>query len=817
MALAQPRRGLPGGGWLSMVPESDDRLVSPPQLPPPPPPPPVAPAASLLAPAAGTSTRDVCAAAAAALPYAPHASTSYTAAAALRTSGSSSRRGGAKFEVGAPDSSQCPTPSSGARSSDASPVPFDVRSSFAPLPRYGQGAGSALRPRAPALQAAAQRKRDTDDDGQGIEYAGRRWKGKTAHAVELEMEQLGDRTVMSYAPDAVYLASRLEGLKRNLEAQDWERKPRYLAWSDDEDEGAAEAKSKTHSPAAAAAEAPDLEDMALSDDDDDGDVDSVGAQGSPSPLHSPGGEEAPATAESKPSAAALRAMSNASTRTWRDADGHATADLLRASRGGLLRQHHAAHDELHTLEGSALVDESEEESLSEAPAPAPTTQAIDPAAKQAALDARLDIRMLRRPDLEQVRELHCLHGDVDAKVDFDSYTTSAGFLIRLLVDEKHICLVAVARPLPEPAAALPTGAALLPSCPPPSLDMPPSQSAYLLANRGIAAASPYLGGIAGGATPRRFSLAHGWGAPGTAGPGSSSNRSTNGNEASSLSSPPESASSTSPADPTAPQVRLHPAPATRAAPPASYAASHSSRLAPAAPPPSIDVSQVERSGAKVSPPAESSARHSNDDAYKNVLAGPTNAVAPPRAVRVMAAPPPGGLLNRDAETILGVASAHITSKAVPPSAGGGLWPGLEADAEPRMPHLEAHLITLAVAHSERGQGLGARLLDLLLKECKTRACALAAKPRRRGSDAHSDAHQPKLTAEALAALPMRVTLEVHASNASALALYESRGFTRVQGVRGTKPKYYQGDPRIPVAERLKIGGTDAWVLERTAP
>ena len=75
---------------------------------------------------------------------------------------------------------------------------------------------------------------DIDDDGQGIEFAGRKWKGKTAHAVEQEMEKTGDVSVMSYAPDAVYLASRLQGLQRNLEAGgDEARGRRWLDFGDD--------------------------------------------------------------------------------------------------------------------------------------------------------------------------------------------------------------------------------------------------------------------------------------------------------------------------------------------------------------------------------------------------------------------------------------------------------------------------------------------------------------------------------------------------------------------------------------------------------
>lgn len=71
---------------------------------------------------------------------------------------------------------------------------------------------------------------------------------------------------------------------------------------------------------------------------------------------------------------------------------------------------------------------------------------------------------------------------------------------------------------------------------------------------------------------------------------------------------------------------------------------------------------------------------------------------------------------------------------------------------------EAHVLTLAVAPDRRGQGVGRRLLD-----------ALIAAVHRRGAAA--------------------VTLEVRASNAVALRLYERAGFV----VEGRRPRYYVDD------------------------
>jgi hypothetical protein len=45
--------------------------------------------------------------------------------------------------------------------------------------------------------------------------------------------------------------------------------------------------------------------------------------------------------------------------------------------------------------------------------PPSSAKTIEPAARAAALDARIQVRPLRRGDLEQVRDLHAFHGDTD--------------------------------------------------------------------------------------------------------------------------------------------------------------------------------------------------------------------------------------------------------------------------------------------------------------------------------------------------------------------------------------------------------------------
>lgn len=420
MSLAAKSRLPGGGGWLSMAPTIDDEPIA----------------------SSSTSTYS-----------ATYQQQQQQQQQAGTNSNSSSRRGSndgylyarpkpaessypsrllprtnARFKVG--DSSQLATPASPApsspRSNDASaqdsPPPFDVRASFAPMPRYGSkqpaqpssssatattgtkkdvegGNGANVwtsQPVSTARQPQGQKsvtiveekedaraknksndgegisasEEDDEDDGQGIHYAGIQWKGKTAHAVEQEMEALGDRTVMSYAPDAVYLASRLEGLKRNLEVGG-ERMKRW-AWEDYED------KSDD-----ADDEREDEAQQAIGSDGEDNDDDN------------------------KTSTQAATPKSPMMVLTPDDAD---------ADKDRVIFDPTTDQPSEQVVEADSLVSPS-------LPAVTVTEQPIDADAKAAALDSRVEIRTLRRPDLEQVRELHCYHGNGD-KVSHLTLVTS---------------------------------------------------------------------------------------------------------------------------------------------------------------------------------------------------------------------------------------------------------------------------------------------------------------------------------------------------------------------------------------------------------
>lgn len=202
----------------------------------------------------------------------------------------------------------------------------------------------------------------------------------------------------------------------------------------------------------------------------------------------------------------------------------------------------------------------------------------------------------------------------------------------------------------------------------------------------------------------------------------------------------------------------------------------------------------------------------------SVLAGPTHDVAPPRAIRVMGAPPLNGM-PRESETILGVASARIkvVQKSQTDDAFGksealdSSWPGLDPQGEKSMVTREAHIITLAILPGERSQGLGARLLDRLLDECKRRTAG----PRMfQASDSNLTQEQQDLAPRMHENAPLRTFLEVHPTNTSGINLYKSRGFAQVEGSKGIVKHYFRGDNRIPNHIRVKVGGADAIRLER---
>lgn len=653
---------------------------------------------------------------------------------------------------------------------------------------------------------------DVDDDGKGIYFAGRKWKGKTAHAVEQEMEKVGDVSVMSYAPDAVYLASRLHGLQRNLEAGGEEaRGRRWLDYGEGEGEGEDDVAARK----------------------EEGDVNVEAVQGGVEPHAKAPHVDVKSTATSDDTAA------QEAEPVARERDDRIPATLPP-----------------HITD---LI-----------PRPSPPTISLeqprlDPAAKAAALDSRVEIRLLRRSDLEQVRDLHCLHGDND-KVDTEHYVTSAAFLLRLLVDESYVCLVAVAKPLPEPetsmASVLQQGGAganpaLIPRCPPPSMDMPPTAAPYVFAGKGISSTSPLLGPID---VPSQHShrrhraprskLSQVSSAPlGAMAEADDDDGGNNDDEemqdASSddsdaeLSDAADDSRSVSPSDDgdssgsrghsqsandtslfsSSPRDEIRRARASTAATTATGAS-----LAPADAKRSFDersTSSMSASSSGMAPKRDYSAAPvattaaaaataatppitngkgeeppttDGPPAASMVLTGPTNDVAPPRALRVMVPPAPGAAL--ESETILGVASCHVRMKPATES----LWG--PSDPSSSLAHKEIHVLTLSVARAERGLGLGGRLLDQVIEEAHLRrnvGSAYRAQLGRRTSPSSKDGYGPT-----------RTYLEVHPDSSQAIALYKSREFDETSRVRG----YFRGDVRIPTGVRSLPGGSDALLFER---
>lgn len=294
----------------------------------------------------------------------------------------------ATFQVGSPGLSEDEAVSSSSRrsSSASSDDPeFDVRASFAPMPVYGNKKTSAQlstfrgvgdqHHESFATQAGTATTRiaditasdsSSDDDEGGLSFGGRRWKGKTVHAVEQELEALRDERLMSHAPDAAYLASRLEGVRRNLEIE--ERRPNYVPYDED-------VLSDQEEPAL---------DPAASD---------VVRQLYPF-QHV---DDLAITAASLPH----RPVSNASSVSL--IEGETPHDLDFGLQFDPSTSYSASLDKIKV---------HAPDSVSMPPVPT-STKTIDPAARAAALDARLEVRALRRGDLEQVRELHAFHGDSD--------------------------------------------------------------------------------------------------------------------------------------------------------------------------------------------------------------------------------------------------------------------------------------------------------------------------------------------------------------------------------------------------------------------
>lgn len=254
------------------------------------------------------------------------------------------------------------------------------------------------------------------------------------------------------------------------------------------------------------------------------------------------------------------------------------------------------------------------------------------------------------------------------------------------------------------------------------------------------------------------------------------------------------------------------------------------------------------------------------------LPGPTEDVVQTRVRKVLAIPPTqptargqeaasGSLARQDTETIVGVISARV-SVVIAPSEDS-LWaPTSSGGKDEPSSLIDIHLLTLAIAPEERGQGLGAKLLSALHGECmvKSRLMALRiARPRQGrswgaiptvppltprfidlpdekfGSEPTADllssvetlpgkpdAFDDEAAALLVTAPPApegkhlsRTFLEVHPANLHAIALYTAHGFHRpTEPSRAIKKGFYRGDTRIATRERAKPGGTDAWVLER---
>ena len=296
----------------------------------------------------------------------------------------------ATFQVGSPGLSEdeVESASSGRSSRSSSDAPdFDVRASFAPMPVYGKakpatqastyrGVGdpgngafavaSGLHSNKPAADLAMDS--SSDEEADGLSFGGRRWKGKTVHAVEQELEALRDERLMSHAPDAAYLASRLEGVRRNLEIE--ERKPRYVPYEED----------------------------ILSDEDE--------------AALAPDASEAPRQlypfqhVGSHTEAGPHRPVSNASSVSL--VEGETPHDFDFGLQFDPTAAYTAPFDQVKVHDPNEVSMPPVDASL----APAGAKQ-IDPAARAAALDARIEVRSLRRGDLEQVRDLHAFHGESD--------------------------------------------------------------------------------------------------------------------------------------------------------------------------------------------------------------------------------------------------------------------------------------------------------------------------------------------------------------------------------------------------------------------
>lgn len=376
----------------------------------------------------------------------------------------------------------------------------------------------------------------------------------------------------------------------------------------------------------------------------------------------------------------------------------------------------------------------------------------------------------------------------------ETYASTASFLLRLLVDDRHVCLVAVAKPIPAPTAPLPRLS---------RLDEHPRSAGS------SGAASPTSDAEAGSGL-KSLHL--------TSASGESSLSSSPGYAAHSLFSTPFGIA------PTAPQTRK--------------------------------INPRDAQGRITNTPATSvftdifvERGHPSLKATLPDLPGPTDTAAAP-VKRVLSLPPKSGV---EVETILGVVSAQLT--VVTAASEDHLF------AAPKKPQgedasalIDIHLLTLATAPEERGQGLGAKLLAALHAECMSKARLMAMRLRTPVPGRKIPATtplSPKFVDDAtlpnepststggdvtrspyLKALGTTLTdlrdanppngkflartyLEVHPSNVHALALYRAHGFAAPSDdAKAVKRGFYRGDIRIATSERTKRGGTDAWILQR---
>ncbi|KAE8214119.1 hypothetical protein CF327_g2434 [Tilletia walkeri] len=707
-------------------------------------------------------------------------------------------------------------------STASSPPTFDFRNTFAPL-AFNKGRGGGV-----ASTAASK-----INGGGGIEFGGRQWSGKTAHAVELEMEALGDRAIMSFAPDATYLASRLEMLRKNLEAGGWERRPAWVQCLDEDGQELEQEQEQEQDETLKESEEVKVAEVAPVTEEGTktpAEQDRLRSPKPPTPKPGPTSFKhkqprsefslppAPATSlidAEYARAAHLPKVSNIEGATLSAAERSkiARASFLPAPtrmRENAKAVHVDEEEEEEEEEGEEEEVDREEEETSTPQLPPP----LDPVVRAAALDARLEIRQLKRDDVVQVRELHCYHGDGNKSPGRETYTMSAGFLLRLLVDEKHVAVVAVKRPIPAPESPLPSDLAnsihsRFPSNVPSPSRMTPNlrvPSALSRQNNGrgnmyeVARSSSSLDAEAD--------------EDGEDGDGDEEEdvRSDAGEGSRSPSSFSSSADEVSPRTEFTRATSLSDRENEQASANTTIAAVETAAIRSAAPMPprTEDQSALPAHGMTLPPHAlpQSDSTFYERDADKPFLAGPLP-VAPPLAVRVMAAPPPGHRLRsaaaaaamlEGAENVVGVATAQLTTTE---PLANELWPGLDADdTSARGAAVEqAHVLTLSVAPDERSQGLGARLLERLLEECRIRI-------------GHNSLRRPESISISGRAKSMRAMVECHPSNERAIGLYKAAGFVRVEGPQGTRKNFYRGDDRIPLAYRLRVGGTDAHVYER---